>query len=104
MQRNYCASGQRRFAVIPPPLSESPVVTGKVRQGFLLMIQKKIEFPEKPQPEHIVLLVELIAAFQKIPQRYCLLCKAKTNLGIDGHKPDCPLRRAFNFVKTAKQE
>ena len=25
-------------------------------------------------------------------------------LGIDGHKPGCPLRRAFNFVRAAKQE
>jgi hypothetical protein len=68
------------------------------------MIQKKIEFPPPPQPEHIVLLIELIAAFQKIPQRYCLLCKAKTSLGIEAHKPGCPLRRAFELIKAAKQE
>jgi hypothetical protein len=68
------------------------------------MIQKKIEFPEKPQPEQIVLLIELIAAIQKIPQRYCLLCKAKTSLGIEGHKPGCPLRRAFELVKAALQD
>jgi hypothetical protein len=67
------------------------------------MKQSNIEFPEKPQPEHIVLLIELIAAFQKIPQRYCLLCKAKTSLGIEGHRSGCPLRRAFNLVKVAQQ-
>ena len=46
------------------------------------MKQSKIEFPPEPQLEHIELLIELMAAFQKIPQRYCLLCKAKTSLGI----------------------
>ena len=67
------------------------------------MKQGKIEFPPKPQPEHIELLIEFLTAFQ--PQKYCLLCKAKTTrLGIDGHKPGCPLRRAFNFVRAAKQE
>jgi len=54
---------------------------------------KEIEFPEKPQPEHLVLHIELVAAFQKIPQRYCVLCKAKTSLSM-----------AFNFVKAAKQD
>jgi hypothetical protein len=71
------------------------------------MTQKKLEFPpppEKPQPEHIVLLIELIAAFQKIPQRYCLLCKAKTRLGIEAHQPGCPLRRAFALVNSAQQK
>jgi hypothetical protein len=69
--------------------------------------QKKIEFPPPPEtrPEHIVLLVELMAAFQRIPQRYCLLCKAKTTrLGIEGHKPGCALRRAFELIKAAKQD
>jgi len=68
-----------------------------------MMKQKKIEFPPDPQLEHIVLLIELIAAFQKIPQRYCLLCKAKTSLGIEGHRSSCPLRRAFNLVKAAQK-
>ena len=58
----------------------------KCGRAFFSMIQKKIEFPEKPQPEHIVLLIELTAAFHKIPQRYCILCKAKTSLGIEGHR------------------
>jgi hypothetical protein len=68
--------------------------------------QKKIDFPAPPdtRPEHIILLEELIAAFQRIPQKYCLLCRAKTTrLGIDGHKPGCALRRAFNFVKAAQR-
>jgi hypothetical protein len=34
------------------------------------MMQKKLEF--RPPPD------ELLAAFQKMPQRYCLLRKAKT--------------------------
>jgi len=67
------------------------------------MIQKKIEFPEKPRPEHIVLLIELTTAIQKIPQRFCMLCRAKTSAGIEGHKPGCPLRRAHNLIKAAKQ-
>ena len=64
-------------------------------------MQKKIDFPPPPEtrPEHIVLLVELIAAFQRIPQRYCLLCRAKTSLGIEAHKKSCPLLRAFSYVK-----
>lgn len=68
-------------------------------------MQKKIEFPPPPEarPEHIILLVELMSAFQRIPQRYCLLCKAKTSLGIEAHKPSCPLRRAFELVKTTQQ-
>jgi len=71
------------------------------------MTQKKIEFPPPPdtRPEPIILLEELIAAFQRIPQKYCLLCKAKTTrLGIDGHKPGCPLRRAHNLIKAAQQK
>jgi hypothetical protein len=69
------------------------------------MKQGKIEFPTKPQPEHIELLIEFLTAFQRIPQKYCTLCKAKTTtLGIDGHKPRCPLRRAFNLVKAAQQD
>ena len=71
---------------------------------MFMMKQKKIEFPPDPQPEHIVLLIELIAAFQKIPQRYCLLCKAKTSLGIEGHRAGCPLRRAFDLVKATEQK
>jgi hypothetical protein len=68
------------------------------------MIQKKIEFPPKPQPEHIELLIEFLTAFQRIPQKYCMLCRAKTTrLGIDGHKSGCPLRRAFNFVKLSRK-
>ena len=63
------------------------------------MKQSKIEFPPEPQPEYIELLIELMRAFQKIPQRYCLICKAKTSLGIEGHTPGCPLRRAFNLLK-----
>jgi hypothetical protein len=69
------------------------------------MKQSKIEFPPKPQPEHIELIIEFLTAFQRIPQKYCLLCKAKTTrLGIDGHKPGCPLRRAHNLIKAAQQE
>jgi hypothetical protein len=51
-----------------------------------------------------LLLIELIAAFQKIPQRHCLLCKTKTSVGIEGHKPGCPLLWAFNFIKAAQQK
>jgi hypothetical protein len=68
------------------------------------MKQSKIEFPPEPQPEHIELLIELMAAFQKIPQRYCLICKAKTSLGIEGHAPGCPLRRTFNLLKANQQK
>jgi hypothetical protein len=57
----------------------------------------------QPQPEHIAVLIELLAAFQRIPQRYCLVCKSKTRLGIDSHRPGCALRRAFNLVRGAQQ-
>jgi hypothetical protein len=69
------------------------------------MKQSKIDFPPKPQPEHIELLIEFLTAFQRIPQRYCILCRAKTTtLGIDGHKPICPLRRAHNLIQAAQQK
>jgi|GEM_PF-4355160 len=69
------------------------------------MKQNKIEFPPHPQPEHIELLIEFLTAFQRIPQKYCLLCKAKTTrLGIDGHKPGCPLKRAFELIQAAQQK
>jgi hypothetical protein len=72
----------RRWPVARQRRGEPAITTGLLL--MVRMIQKKIEFPPPPQPEHIVLLIELIAAFQKIPQRYCLLCKAKTSLGIEG--------------------
>jgi hypothetical protein len=69
------------------------------------MKQNKIEFPPALQPEHIELLIEFQTAFQRIPQKYCILCRAKTTrLGIAGHKPGCPLRRAFNLIQAAQQK
>ena len=69
------------------------------------MKQGKIEFPPKPQPEHIELLIEFLTAFQRIQQKYCMLCQAKTTrLGIDGHKSGCPLRRAHNLIQAAKED
>jgi len=48
-----------------------------------MLKQNEIEFPPHPQSAHIELLIELIAAFQRIPQLYWMLCKAKTTrLGI----------------------
>ena len=67
--------------------------------------QNEIEFPPHPQSAHIELLIELIAAFQRIPQRYCMLCKAKiTRLGMAGHKPACLLRRASELIEAAQQK
>jgi hypothetical protein len=71
------------------------------------MTQKKIEFPPQAkqlQSEHIELLIEFLTAFQNIPQKYCLLCKAKVRLGIEAHKPSCPLRRASNLIQAAQQK
>jgi hypothetical protein len=59
---------------------------------------KKLESPERAEPQCLELLKELIAAFQRIPQRYCLLCKAKIRLGVEAHRPECPLRRANKLV------
>ena len=50
--------------------------------------------PQQTRPEYVGVLVELLAAFQRIPQKYCLVCKAKICLGIEAHQPGCPLRRA----------
>ena len=49
------------------------------------MVQRSLNshHHKRTTAEHIVLLIELIAAFQKIPQRYCSSCKAKTRLGIE---------------------
>ena len=89
VQRNYCASDGCLAALgSTSGVSLALSLSAKVRQGFfIVMKQKKIKFPPDPHPEHVVLLVELIAAFQKIPQPYCLLCKAKTSLDIEGHNP-----------------
>jgi hypothetical protein len=69
-------------------------------------MKKKAENQKAPTPseqECLELLIELITAFQKIPQRYCLFCKAKANLSIEAHRPGCPLRRAFNLLKAAQK-
>jgi hypothetical protein len=50
-------------------------------------------------PEYVEVLRELIEAFGRIPQRYCLLCRAKTRLGIESHRPDCALRRASELIR-----
>jgi hypothetical protein len=69
------------------------------------MKQNRIEFPPHPQPEHIEVLIELLAAFQRIPQKYCMLCKAKTTrLGMAGHKPGCVLRRGSELIQAAQQK
>jgi hypothetical protein len=83
------------------------VVLSKYGGAFFITCktrQKKIEFPPQPQPEHIEFLIELTAACQKIPQQYCLLCKAKTSLGIEGDTPGCLLRRAFILLKAIQQK
>jgi hypothetical protein len=49
-------------------------------------------------PEYVEVLRELVEAFGRIPQRYCLLCRAKTRLGIESHRPDCALRRASKLL------
>jgi hypothetical protein len=49
-------------------------------------------------PEYVEVLRELVEAFGRIPQRYCLLCRAKTRLGIESHRPDCALRRASKII------
>ena len=51
--------------------------TSQVGQGLLSidpMKQGKIEFPPKPQPEHIELLIEFLTAFQRV------LCAKAFNL------------------------
>ena len=60
--------------------------------------------PQQTRPEYVGVLVELLAAFQRIPQKYCLVCKAKICLGIEAHQPGCPLRRAFALVNAAQQK
>jgi len=52
--------------------------------------------PQQLQPDCLELLKEFVKEFERIPQRYCRFCRAKTALGIDVHKPDCPLRRALS--------
>jgi hypothetical protein len=69
----------------------------RVQQGQLFPAAAKTTL--EPPPEHIELLIEFLTAFQSIPQRYCMLCKAKTRLGIEAHKPGS-LRRAFHLIKT----
>ena len=73
----------------------------RVRQGQLFSVipTEKPDIPPAPSElEQIQLLKELIAAFQNIPQRYCLICKGKIRLGLDGHRPSCPLRRAAELI------
>jgi hypothetical protein len=53
-------------------------------------------------PECLELLGEFIRTFQSIPQRYCLFCEANAGLGIEAHRPDCPLRSASELVKTSQ--
>ncbi len=54
-------------------------------------------------PEYVEVLRELVEAFGRIPQRYCLLCRAKTRLGIESHRPDCALRRASMLINQKTQ-
>jgi hypothetical protein len=67
---------------------------------------KKQKQPSEPaqhtQPDCLELLKEFVKEFERIPQRYCRFCKAKTALGIDVHKPDCPLRRASSLIREKK--
>jgi hypothetical protein len=62
------------------------------------------QHPANEVREFQKLLVEFLTAFQKIPQKYCLLCKAKVRLGIEAHKPGCPLRRASNLIQAAQEK
>lgn len=67
--------------------------------------RKLPESPEQqPQPEHIELLIELISVFQKIPQKYCLLCKAKTRLGLEAHRIDCALLTRMVDLQSRKDQ
>jgi hypothetical protein len=73
----------------------------RVRQGQLFSVipAEKPDIPPAPSElEQIQLLKELVAAFQNIPQRYCLICKGKIRLGLDGHRPSCPLRKAAELI------
>ena len=61
-------------------LIQSPfarLASPKYGRAFSLhMIQKEDRVPRETATR-----AELIAAFQKIPQRYCLLCKSQDQLG-----------------------
>src|SRR5262245_58433418 len=86
-----------------PEKSNSPKdqTSKRVRQGQLFSVipAEKPDIPPAPSElEQMQLLKELIAAFQNIPQRYCLICKGKIRLGLDGHRPNCPLRRAAELI------
>src|SRR5262245_57446596 len=73
----------------------------RARQGQLFSVipTEKADIPPAPSElEQIQLLKELIVAFQNIPQRYCLICRGKMRLGLDGHRPSCPLRRAAELI------
>jgi hypothetical protein len=64
------------------------------------MAKKPESLEQSAQSECLELLIEFLTGLQRIPQKYCLLCGAKTarRLDIGVHKLGCPISRASQLL------